>query len=250
MSAFALGSFGGAAFAQHEERTLHYRFLPRPSILLETGGFPAQHNLYHIRGTFDLQLTPSPLTVFPPVHVATFENVDASGIHPHQHRVIDVDEAFNLSGLHGGELLRHRRVFRFRGTTGDGSTVELHARILGPWLYLRGSTTPPPHAADFLEYDIKAIARRRPHADFNDDGVVDGADLAAWTASSHPSGGDFLAWQRQLGETAPTIESLDLELDAALAAADSSATAVPEPGAVGMAAIAVALLCSARRRGV
>jgi len=245
VSAFALGSYGGAAFGQLADGFQHYRFLPRLSPLHETGGFPAQDNLFHIRGTFDLHLTPSPLAVFP-----TFENVDAWGIHPHQDRVIDVDKALNLSGLRGSELLRHRGVFRFRGTKEDDSPVELHARILGPWLYLRGHAGPPPGGADFLEYDIKAIARRRPHADFNDDGNVDGADLAAWAAHSDRNGGDFLAWQRQLGETAPTIESLDQALDAALAAADASATAVPEPAALVMATVAAGLLWSARRRGV
>jgi len=250
VSAFALGSYGGAAFGQLADGLQHYRFLPRLSLLHETGGFPEQDNLYHIRGTFDLHLTPSPLLVFPPVHLATFENVDAWGVHPHQDRVIDVDKALNLSGLHGAELLRHRGVFRFRGTKEDDSPVELHARILGPWLYLRGHAGPPPGGADFLEYHIKAIARRQPHADFNDDGNVDGADLAAWAARSDLDRGDFLTWQRQLGETAPTIESLDEALDAALAAADASAMAVPEPAALVMATVTAGLLWTARKRGV
>jgi hypothetical protein len=187
--------------------------------------------------------------VFPPVHTARFKNVDAWGVHPHQDRVVDIDMALNLSGLRGGELMRghERGVFRFHGKTGDGSTVDLQARMDGPWLYLRGGTTPPEGGADFLEYSIKAIARRQPHADFNQDGKVDGADLATWGEGSERSGVDFLNWQQQLGETAPTIESMDQALDAALAAAGASVAAVPEPGCFGMAAAAAALLALRRR---
>ena len=250
-AACALGSYGQTAFGQLVGRDIPYRFLPRPSVLHETGGFPGFDNIYHIRGTFDFHLEPSPLLVFPPVHTARFENVDAWGVHPRQDRVVDIDMALNLSGLRGGELLRghERGVFRFQGKTDDGSSVNLQARMDGPWLYLRGATTAPEGGADFIEYSIKAIARRQPHADFNQDGTVDAADLAAWGEGSRPSGADFLNWQQQLGETAPTIESLDQALDAALAAADASVAAVPEPSAFGIAAIAAAMFWSLRRRG-
>ena len=69
----------------------------------------------------------------------------------------------------------------------------------------------------------------QPGADFDDDGDVDGDDLARWhigfglgsfathmlgdaDADEDVDGGDFLAWQRQLGQPAP------------------AAATVPEPG--------------------
>jgi hypothetical protein len=191
------------------------------------------------------------LAVFPPVHVATFENVDAWGIHPHQDWALDVNEALNLEGLHGGESLLRRGLFRFRGKKEDGSTVELNAKLTGPWLYLRGGTMAPPNSADYFEYHIKAIARTRPDADFNDDGVVDGADLAAWALGSDRNGANFLSWQQQVGEVMPTIESLDNDLDAALAAAAAeSVAAVPEPAAWTTAIVAAALFRRRRRAGL
>jgi hypothetical protein len=248
-SVFAFGSLPRAAFGQLTDKTIPYQFLPRPSIILETGGFAGFHNEFHVRGTFDFHLTPSPLAVFPPVHSATFEDVDAWGV-SYRDRALDVNAALNLEGLHGVESLLERGLFRFRGETRDGSSVELHARMSGPWLYLRGGTTPPPNSADFFEYHIKAIARTRPHTDFNDDGVVDGADLAAWPSGSERNGADFLAWQQQVGETTPTIESLDKALDAALAAAAAeSVSAVPEPSAWLTATLAAGLFSMARKRG-
>jgi hypothetical protein len=236
-------------FGQLTDKTIPFQFLPRPSIIVQTGGFGGFHNEFHIRGTFDLHLMESVLAVFPPVHIATFENVDAWGVHPHQDWVLDVNAALNLEGLHGGESLLRRGLFRFRGKTEDGSTVQLNAKLSGSWLYLRGGTMAPPHSADYFEYHIKAIARTRPHADFNDDGVVDGADLTAWASDSERYGADFLSWQRQLGEATPTIESLDKDLDAALAAAAAeSVAAVPEPAAWTTAAIAAAALFRRRRR--
>jgi hypothetical protein len=228
-----------------------YRFLPRPSIINQQGGIAGFDIDYHIRGTFDFTIEQSPLAVYPPMHVATFPKVDAVGVNP-RWPDLDVDQALNLTGIHGGERLYPRRpdLFLFRGKTDDGSAVELAVKLEGPWLYMRGRTTAPPESADFFEYQIKAIARRQPDADFNADGKVDGADLAAWSAGASPSGGDFLNWQRQLGEVAPSIESMDQSLDAALAASGVAfAAAVPEPAAVMLAMIGLAAL-TVRRRSV
>jgi hypothetical protein len=83
-----------------------------------------------------------------------------------------------------------------------------------------------------------------PGGDFNNDGVVDGADLAAWTAAYGVSpngdadgdgdtdGSDFLQWQQQLGSGVP-----------------ATVAAVPEPGVLGMiAAVAFAGAAATRRR--
>ncbi|RIK76550.1 MAG: hypothetical protein DCC67_13735 [Planctomycetota bacterium] len=85
-------------------------------------------------------------------------------------------------------------------------------------------------------------------ADFNENGVVDGADLAAWKngfgtgdskaegdadADLDVDGADFLAWQRQFGQ---------------LPAGAATAAAVPEPQAVLLALLAGAALAGCRRR--
>jgi len=73
-------------------------------------------------------------------------------------------------------------VYQFDGTTQDGSSVKLIAAEIGPWLRLRGETTPPPGSADFFSYELRAVARRVPFADFTQDDAVDRADLEKWAA--------------------------------------------------------------------
>ncbi|HEX6960889.1 MAG TPA: hypothetical protein VF175_03420 [Lacipirellula sp.] len=228
-----------------------YRFLPRRSIINQQGGIAGFDVDYRLQGTFDFRIHPSPLAVFPPVHVASFEKVEVVGVHPTLPD-LDVDAALNLSGIRGGERLTNPRtpgLFHFQGKTADGSSVSLYAKVDGRWLYLRGRTTAPEGSADFFEYTIKALARRQPDGDFNRDGKVDSGDLLSWSSGATPSGRDLLAWQSQLGEEAPSIESLDASLDAALAAAATAAvSAVPEPASAALAMLAVAMLHGASRR--
>jgi hypothetical protein len=242
----------GGARAQLIDTTDHYRFLPRASVINQQGGFAGVDIDWRVVGTFDFNISPSPLAVFPPIHIGTFRNVDAHGIRNDRNFAVDVNRALNLEGLAGWELRTPgpTTLFRFRGKTGDGSSVELHAALLGPWFYLRGGTTPPAGSADFFEYHIRALARKAPLADFNDDGVVDRGDLIAFTSNfGHGmTGEDFLAWQRQLGETPPTIESMDAAIDAAIAAAGANAAVVPEPGALALIVVAGFGLWARRRR--
>jgi hypothetical protein len=82
-------------------------------------------------------------------------------------------------------------------------------------------------------------------ADFDDDGDVDGDDLAQWRGDfgangssdadndGDSDGGGFLAWQRQFGGGAPTI---------------SASEAVPEPGALALASLATYCLGLVRQR--
>jgi hypothetical protein len=84
-------------------------------------------------------------------------------------------------------------------------------------------------------------------ADFNDDGLVNAADLTIWKGAfgvnangdangdNATNGADFLVWQRQFGKTP------------AVAAADPAAQAVPEPSAAVLSVIASMLLAAARR---
>ncbi len=192
----------------------------------------------HVRGTFDLKLEPSAVAVFPSLFSAKFINVEAWAVHPVLDDVVVIDDVLNLSGLVGGQVLRDptRTLFKFNGETDDGSSVELFARTRGPWLYMRGQTTPPEGSADFFQYSIRALAHLRPWADRNEDGSVDAADLTALTGDPTRSGVDFLQWQRQLGETPPPEDILDAELDAAIASAGSAFSAAPEPASAALAA--------------
>jgi hypothetical protein len=83
-------------------------------------------------------------------------------------------------------------------------------------------------------------------ADFDENGLVDGADLTKWKAGFGTSAGathmqgnadgdqdvdgaDFLAWQRQVGAAPPAV-------------------AIPEPGLVGLLAVGMAAAVATRRR--
>ena len=85
-------------------------------------------------------------------------------------------------------------------------------------------------------------------ADFNDDHVVDGLDLARWNANYGPhaaadangdlasDGMDFLAWQRQLG----SVDSANVEV-----------SHNPEPAAIvvwGALVVAAGVVVTVRRR--
>ncbi len=78
--------------------------------------------------------------------------------------------------------------------------------------------------------------------DFNHDGYVDNADLAMWRtqfAAGTMTGSDYLVWQQNLGASAPWV-----------AAASANVSAVPEPGAAGLAALGAVALAMRRRRDV
>jgi hypothetical protein len=258
----ALVGVASVATAQVElkpERTT-YRFLPRYSVLHELGGIYPREVDFRVYGTYDFVIEPSPLDVWPPIFDASFDDVEAWGSHPILAYVLPLNQVLNLEGLKGQQLpvAAPFDVFRFEGTTKDGSSVELFASIIGPWMRLRGGTTPPPGSADFFEYTINAIARETPFADFDANVVVDEADLTSWTnffgraISVAPSmgdanddgvvdGADFLAWQRQLGETKPPVAELDAAMDAALASLSANIAAVPEPSATALVAIGLVL---------
>lgn len=71
--------------------------------------------------------------------------------------------------------------------------------------------------------------------DFNNDGVVNNADLAVWKtgfANGSMTGADFLEWQRNLGAGSAT----------------TAAAAVPEPTAIGLAVFGITGLVTAGRR--
>ena len=253
------------ATAQFDATTVHYRFLPRHSILNETGGFYPRDIDYRVFGTFDWRDT----TRIPFADgFISFRNVDAWASHPILAYVLDLDRVLGLSNLTGYQLpvMSPFDVYKFEGKTDDESSVELYATVIGPWLRLRGGTTPPPGSADFFVYNLQAVARRTPFADFNDSSTVEADDLTKWSGGFGTSptvsdtspfgdanndllvdGTDFLTWQRQLGEAAPPVAALDAAMDAALASLSAAVAPVPEPGSLAIFCVA-ALVFTVRRR--
>jgi hypothetical protein len=237
-----------------------YRFLPSRSDLTETGGLYPRHIDYRVYGTLDFA-----------VHwnlgdnawgkSAAFENVKAWASHPILAYVLPLDNVLNLSELKGRQLpvASPITVYKFEGTKDDGSAVNLYASVIGPWLHLRGGTTPPPGGADMLQYEIHATAHTSPFADYNNDGVVNRDDLAAWSSGlgkTTPPGSDLsydgaglLLLQRQLSDAPPPDAAFDAAISAAIAATQTAdAAAVPEPKTLGLLALAGVILVRGLRR--
>ncbi len=271
LTALVFHAVGEAAAQGTIDFRREYRFLPRFSMLNESGGIAGYDVDFRIRGTFDFVTRPGDTDVWPPQTLAKFDDVEAWASHPILAYVLNVDETLNLSGLGGLQVFSGPHgldVYRFRGAVGEDEVpVNLHVATLGRWLYMRGETDPP--CCDFFEYKIRALAHELPMADFDEDAEVGSADLARWTQSfgapALPPGGglapgdangdgvvdgaDFLAWQRQQGQSPPVLDALDAMIDAAIASAGTASFgAIPEPGAATLAAVGASLAAMGRRR--
>lgn len=240
----------------------HYRLLPRLSTLHQTGGIARFDLRYRLLGKYDFRHGIGWTAK------ASFENAEIGGSiisdGPTPAVVIDVDEILNLKGLTGKSLLpvgAQFGVYKFTGETADGSSVHLLAAAIGPWMYLHGGTRPPVDGADIVEYELRAVARSRPFADFNGDGVVDAADYTvlrdsgglggAGAASSDDvtAGAGYAEWKEQFGETVPDFTAFDAMMNAAAAGVGAaSATAAPEPSSVSIAVICGLFVVCVRRR--
>ena len=238
----------------------HYRLLPRLSTLHQTGGIAGIDQRYRLIGKYDFRHG-SGWTA-----KASFENAEIWGSLisdlPAPAYVIDVDEILNLEGLRGEALpvAAPFDVYQFSGLTSDGSSVELLAAVIGPWMYLRGATQPPAGSADYFTYHIQALARSRPFADFNGNGVVDAADYVMLRNSDAAGSGVGIAgnddvtagaglaeWAQQFGETVPDLTTMDAVMGAAMGSLVTTA-AVPEPASVSMAVFGGLILAGLRRR--
>jgi len=249
----------------------NYRFLPRHSILDVEGGFAGFDIEANIFGKYGLVTgfeydygDGTSITDISPNPYAKFVNVHARAINPTDFGPysFNLDETLNLSGLDGYPLpiffpavLPNIQVFRFEGVEGQGAPFEMHALTIGRWMFMKGANRAP--CCDFFDYQIRAVARQVPFADFDGDDTVAASDLASWDSSygltsSDPfsefdgdsdgdgdwDGSEFLSWQRQSGETMPSMEEFESMLASSLAA--TSAVSVPEPTAIGLVVMMLA----------
>ncbi|QDU89765.1 hypothetical protein Pla175_31600 [Pirellulimonas nuda] len=240
------------AYADHPIFLQEYRVLPAHSVIHQTGGFAGVDVRYRLKGEYDLATGFDEGRRF-----AEFTRAEITGLNRSLSTVsdsigaLDVDQALNLLGLEGRFVplgLSHN-VWEFSGQSGDDSSVHLLAAQRGPWMLLRGVTTPPPGSADFFQYNVRWLARTGPSADMNGDGAVDAADYTSLRDGHLDGGADIALWRSQFGEQADIAE-LDGMMDAAWAAKSgvASGAGVPEPsGLVLLGTIASALVCRWRR---
>lgn len=242
------------AVAQPPDILRSFQFVPSRSTLEVQGGFAGLSLRLPIFGTFDF--VTGFRYDFPSLNpYAAFTNVEATATNPLSYSPFsfDIDDSLNLSGLGGAPLPVGEPfdVYRFEGTDGQDAPMELFVASLGRWLYLRGGNDPG--CCDFFQYEIRAVARQDSFPDFNSDAIVDRADLADWEShygeDAAMAGSDFLAWQRDLGTVAPTVEYFESLLGAALAGDFSTVSiAAPEPQTL-LLAMSCVMVVSASRRG-
>jgi hypothetical protein len=241
----------------------HYRFIPSRSSLEVTGGFAGIEQKFFPFGRFDLhtgyRFDPR---AFPSVWLpfAKFENV-RSWLVPDSRLdyVWDTDDTLNLSGLNGTFRPGEPSHLFFRGEDGQGQPFKLLAVQRGRLLHLMGENDPG--CCDFFHYKFDAFAHLAPYADFNIDGRVDRGDLDVLLAhmgtrtdarfeqgdadgDGDVDGGDFLTWQREIGEATPLSAFAGDTLDDA----SFSAAAVPEPATLAVAAAAALFMWLQRRK--
>jgi hypothetical protein len=230
----------------------HYRLVPRLSTLHQTGGFGGFDLRYRLLGDYGFAHGTSWTADAKFVDAEIWGSLISDG--PTPAYVIDVDQILNLEGLQGKALpvAAPFPVYQFQGHTSDGSSVNLFASVLGPWMYLRGATQPPPGSADYFTYQLRALARSGPFADMNSDGVVDASDYALLRKSGFARGSDvsagvsFADWRQQFGETVPDLNAMDAVINAALGGG-VAVSSVPEPASWGLAIYASFLVAGMRR---
>jgi hypothetical protein len=257
LSLAALLVTGTSAVAEQVDR---YRILPRQSGLIQTGGFAGVSNRYRLHGDYDFV---QDWRSDSPRATAQFDNANVyAPLGPMLPAFIDVDHLLNLELLRG-ELLPlgiPTPVYRFTGVINDGepasplesSTIELYAALSGPWMYLWGETTPPPHSADYFSYEIKAVARTGRWADWNDDGVVDAADYTlARDLQTNPLAfppdwdEEYAFWRDQFGEKTPDVDAMIASFSAAMAT--STGLTIPEPSCLVLMMLSIVAMASARK---
>lgn len=241
--------------AQPPDQLSHYHVVPGRSVFVQSGGFAGMTQRYPLRGEYDFLQEWNGGTPTTDLQLsARFDNADLRApLGEMLPAFIDVDDLLNIENLRG-ELLPLGApfdVFRFTGIINDSdaaspleqSSIELYAAKFGPWMYLYGETTPPPHTADRFEYQIKALARTRPWADKNADGVVDIADYTMLRDGGFDREA-YLDWRDQFGESEPDMELMQASLMASLTV---NVAAAPEPASLALI-LAAGPLALLRRR--
>jgi hypothetical protein len=244
---------GVAAFADPFDVIQSYRFIPRLSSVVESGGITGRELDYSVWGKFNLNLGPEVSIPELEIH-PKFENV-ASWLNPDSPLtyVLHTDQVFGLTRLEGS-YRRNNRI-TFRGTTEQGTSVKLDVTLAGPLLKITGETHPD--CCDQFAYSIDALAYRGPFADFNFDGTVNSADYTTWrnhlglTAGATLDQGDadgdgdvdhadYAVWKRDLGT--------EIDLSGFADAESLAFSAAPEPSSIALLLCTIVGLGSTSRR--
>jgi hypothetical protein len=244
----------GRLDASHPVFAYDLVLVPEFSTLTVTGGFAGVHQEYRVDGRLGLTLDQHPHP--PDISNAQFGLVEATlhgdGFFDRE----DLDGFLAMTQWQG--VLIEDDLLSFTGVDGQDAPVTAIAELDGSWMRLRGSNLPG--CCDFFNYSWDLLALNmltehgHAHADFNEDGDVDGNDLARALVNFGMDSGATHA----LGDADADrdVDRLDLTIWRSSAAGGSalhfgSTGAVPEPTSLSMVAAiaALSLWGIARRRG-
>src|SRR4051812_10193105 len=132
------------------EKTAYYKILPAFSALQQSDGISQVE--YQVFGAAIVRYGGIWSTN------ATVDVADIWGSLPSNssapERDIDITETLSLEALTGAVLptAGPTEVYKFRGHTSDGSSVNLFAAMAGSWLYLRGGSEPLSGSTNYMTY--------------------------------------------------------------------------------------------------
>jgi hypothetical protein len=261
--------FTGRALSQPPDILRDYRFIPQDTVVHVSGGVQGYNMNLTIAGTFGLVTgyqdgadptaqasTLTPFAQFVNVHGILFNPL---ALTPLPVPGWNLDKTLNLSGLTGTFSTSNPDQLFFRGADGAGVALLLEADINGKLLHITGGSSDPIGTNPVL-YRIDALAHLTPFPDFNGDGVVTVADLApmlsamsdtqTFMTANNLSSDDLLSMGDLNG--AGNVTNADVQgLINMLANGSGSASlsAVPEPPAVMLSAVAAVLGLAAVRTG-
>jgi hypothetical protein len=173
---------GSRLDASHPIFFYELELVPELSTLTVTGGFAGIHQTYRVDGRLGLSLDRNPHP--PEIANAQFSLVDAS-IHSDSSGDFfdgeDLNQFLAMNDWQG--ILIDDNILSFTGDDGQHAPITAIADLNDSRLRIRGSNLPG--CCDFFNYswDLFALNTLTEHghaqADFNEDGNVDGDDLAS-----------------------------------------------------------------------
>lgn len=230
---------GDRVRAAHPIQSYELDVLPELSTLTLTGGIAGVHQVYRVDGTMTLSFDAHPHP--PDTNHAEFEAVQATLDRGGMLDGADLDTLLRLTGWQGF-LVGDGRL-AFTGTVSGDREFTAAADLNSSRMHLRGNTDPI--CCDFFDYswDIFALNRfpehGHAHADFNEDGSVDGDDLLDALLNFGMSEGADHAHGDADGEG--DVDRTDIHIWRATSGFHSAATAIPEPGGLVLVLVTAAV---------
>ena len=131
-----------------------YEFVTDQSNIIQSGGFAGVNQSHPIEGTFQLSMDSVNNT-------ASFEQVNANILEPTGFLSEQkLNQIFNLTSLEGTMTTDTTLVFKGKSSEPE-SDVSITLTLKDDTITLKGGTTPPRNSADFFNFSLDALAKKK-----------------------------------------------------------------------------------------